>query len=277
MRGQQIAAQREGWVAENNPNRDMVMQADVVVAVKRIPPGLADLLRGSGKPVIWDPLDFWKQPDDAIGVESPDLARALVRPWLTRLRPAAIITPNRIMADDLAGMAAFVECIYHHFDPRLTPVSGGKTVVYEGDIRFPDHWGSLAAQQLEQVGWNFRIGQPGPDTGALFAVRGGAHGSWLARRWKSNVKSANAIALGVPLLAWPEDSYIETLIHGNAYWFTSDRELKRQIACLAAADPRIARLYADAVREKYSVAVAATHYERLFEKVLHSENCPAIS
>ena len=269
MRGEQIAAQRQEWTAENNPNRDQIENSDVVVIVKRASAELVNLLRRCDKPVIWDALDFWSQPYEALEVDSIVAARAIAQGRVDRLKPVAIITPNRIMESDLRGMADIVSCVYHHYDPALTISKGGEAVVYEGDPRFPQEWLQIASRILSGIGWKLLCSRPPENTGALFAVRAGEHGSWLARRWKSNVKAANAIALGVPLLAWPEDSYTETLPAEIGYWFSGSEQLKKQIARLSIKENLIAASKAaEKIRPLYSVAHCAAEYEKLFEKVL---------
>lgn len=277
MRGEQIAA-AGGWVSERAPSLAQIENADVIVAVKRVTPGLAGVLRGSGKPIIWDPLDFWKQPEDAIGIYNEELARKLVLPWIERLRPKAIIATNKIMAQDLWDLADIVEHIYHHADPFLSyREHGGKTLVYEGAERYLGKWRALAEQYTAEIGWSFRVGPPNEDMGAMLAVRDGDHGSWLARRWKSNVKAANAIVAGVPLIAWPEHSYEETIPWGHTHWFTDEVTFRGSIKWLAnqilPPHARPLQEFGDLYRIENSVLA----YNRLFEKVLNGESCSSFS
>lgn len=267
MRAVQIAAQRADWKAVSAPSREEIAAADVIVAVKRVKPGLANLLRTCGRPVIWDALDFWKQPDDAKGVHTVAQAVTLAKPHIEALQPRAIIAANRTMAIDLMGRADVVACIHHHYRLDAVPVSGD-VLTYDGAQSYLGGWASEAAANMREIGWGFRLGQPDAFTGALFAVRGGEHGSWLAQRWKSNVKAANAIGYGVPLLAWPEHAYLETLPDTLGLWFDSAESLTIAAHQLRhEAVRRRAAESAEKLRPMFSVQAAAAEYEALFRRL----------
>lgn len=253
MRGVQIAA-GGGWDAVSSPSLAQIRAADVIVAVKRVKGNLADMIRGSGKPVVWDALDFWKQPEES-ETDSLEKAALLTAPHIEKLRPAVILCANKQMADDLGGV-----CIYHH--SRTNAVLGfGKEIVYDGHPRFIGKVGIPA----HKIGWSFRVGVPDKNTGALISVRTGKDGGWLARRWKSNVKAANAIACGVPFIAEPDQAYLETVPQQMALWFQTQEELNEKIKRLA--DPRFiqeARRAADQVHHTATLRHAVAEYRKLF-------------
>lgn len=256
MRGVQIAA-GGGWEAVNSPSLAQIKAADIIVAVKRVKGNLADMIRGSGKPVIWDALDFWKQPEES-EIDTLEKALHITQPHIDKLKPSVILCANQQMADDLGGV-----CIYHH--ARINAVVGfGKDIVYDGHPRYAD---GLTVNACK-IGWRYRAGWPDKDTGALLSVRMGKDGGWLARRWKSNVKAANAIACGVPFIAEPDQAYLETVPDNMALWFETQEELDEKIVRLA--DQRFiqgARRAADTEHHKTTIRQAVSEYQKLFRQL----------
>jgi hypothetical protein len=74
--------------------------------------------------------------------------------------------------------------------------------------------------------------QPAP-AHVLFSARPAQ--PWVSRRWKSNIKAAVALRLGLPFVAWPEAGYVET--HPSGFWFTNVFDLHRAIGKALAAQP----------------------------------------
>lgn len=256
MRGVQIA-QGGGWDAISSPSLEQVKAADIIVAVKRMKGNLADMLRGSGKPIVWDALDFWKQPEESTTDNLED-AKALAAPHIERLAPALIIGANKQMADDLGGA-----CIYHH--ARLDAVRGaGKEITYDGHARYIEG----LHVPFAKVGWTFKAGQPSKETGAILSARCGADGGWLARRWKSNVKAANAIACGVPFISEPDQAYLETVPSEMALWFETQEELNGKIEQLVT--PSFLQGAKDAalqVSNTTTLAYAVNQYREVFKSL----------
>jgi len=254
MRGVQIA-RGGGWDAVSSPSLEQVKAADIIVAVKRVKGNLADMLRGSGKPVIWDALDFWKQPEEST-IDNLEDAKALAAPHIERLAPVLIIGANKQMADDLGGI-----CIYHH--ARLGAVRGqGKEITYDGHPRYIDG----LRVPFQKIGWSFRMGAPWKETGAILSARRGGDGGWLARRWKSNVKAANAIACGVPFIAEPDQAYLETVPSEMALWFEKQEDLNSKIDLLVT--PSFLQGARDAAlhhRHTATLAHAVNHYREVFK------------
>lgn len=264
MRAEQIAACRPDWLAVNTPTLEQIEAAEAIVVVKRAKPGLANLLRGSGKALVWDALDFWQQPEDGLKVQNTADAQALVVSWCEMLRPRAIIAATQAMAEDLRGFAEQVVCIYHHARLNTIIRPPGNVLHYDGMARYLGGWGALAELATMRIGWRFDIAPPDVDAGALLAVRDGAHGSWLARRWKSNVKAVNAIALGLPFIAWPDAAYLETVPEGLGLWFTNETEFYEQVQMLKRAEIfSRASAAAEKVREDFSLPAIVNRYENL--------------
>ncbi len=241
MRGEQIARQRTAWRAVPEAGPADLSGIAAVVLVKDGSDRLLRMVSARGGPVVYDALDFWPQPkrrrkrrSAAQRLTNAEDARSLFRPHFARIAPRLILCPTRAMHDDLAPLGWPVAVHHHHFDPRLEPGPGGarRTVLYHGHWAYLREWqwaGRLCRWRREACFVSSdRV--PPPPAEAMLAVRGGRHGSWIARRWKSNVKAATAMRLGLPFVAWPEAAYLETAPH--AHFFTTIRELH---AALAAA------------------------------------------
>lgn len=222
MRAVQMARQRPEWRAQAHATYDDIMAADVVVLVKRISSKIHDALVRAGRPVIYDALDFWRQPHDADGIRTPEQARDRFSyhfKGIPHLRH--IICVTKAMAEDLQPMGIPTSVIYHHFDPRIQKRPRGgiiRVVGYEGRGAYIEPLQSIIGRQCRSLGLDFRLiapttlddDMPINSVDAVIAARAGTHASWLSRRWKSNVKAANAYARDCPLVAWPESAYLET-------------------------------------------------------------------
>lgn len=262
MRGVQIASAHPLWVAINQPTQNDIAQADLVVVVKRIHPEIAAMLNDSGKPVVWDALDFWPQGCDALLPQTVAAARALAARASRRLKLAGIIAANRQMASDLIGVAPLVECIYHHARLDARPLPLGNVIYYDGCEKHARSWLPLVAAQLDRHGWQLAEGKPLAGAGGLLAARDESAGSWIARRWKSQVKGANALAYGLPLLAQRENGYREFMPEGTAVWFDTDCEFKEAIGRFCAAPPYIRPC------KPFTLLDAAKEYAAFFDRLL---------
>ncbi len=257
MRGQQIAAQHPSWRAALGITANELHGFDAVVVVKEVLPDVLATIKLYGIPLIYDAVDFWEQPKGLFRRRSAaqqltraDDARAYFRPFFQQLNPNLTICVTQEMSKVLADLVSHTEVIYHHSDPRL-PIAEAyrqvsrseseKRVLYFGKRRFLKEWGrtarrACAANGAELVAQNVTkrtFGHPAA-ADAMLAVRGGRDGCWLSRSWKSNVKAATAARLGLPLVAWPEASYLETA--PNALWFTNESELVDAIRVALAAE-----------------------------------------
>ncbi|MCK9361786.1 hypothetical protein M0Q28_06220 [Patescibacteria group bacterium] len=269
MRGVQMAFQREAWKAVPNASSKDIRSIDVVVIVKHAAPDTIDLLQRWKGPVVYDPLDFWTIVPEfdrmASGILTASQARNLFGEYFRKINPALILCATRAMAEDLAPLGMPADVLYHHFDPRLTIVERNRierpVVLYHGADtiglwKFPMH----VVSRVSGARFIQSSAALPPPADVLVAVRGGAHANWLSKRWKSNVKAATALRLGLPFVAWPEASYIET--HPSALWFQTLSEMRVAI--------RKALKYPRAVpeTEKFSVAWSANELERILSAQL---------
>lgn len=240
MRGEQMAAARPEWRAIANATKKDCEGCDAVVVVKHITDAGLAALKDWGGPVLYDALDFWNQqpstrenPNPAQTIDNAEAARELFRPDFERIDPDIILCPTAAMARDLAPLGWQTEVHYHHVDPRLLdtpPGPGGrKRVLYHGKRKHFGFWKWVARISCRLHGAEFITSngpQPAP-ADVMLAARAGRHGTWLSRSWKSNIKAATAMRVGVPFVAWPEAAYTETCPDG--LWFTSPWGLHRAI------------------------------------------------
>jgi hypothetical protein len=94
----------------------------------------------------------------------------------------------------------------------------------------------------------------------LLGVRRGQ--PWISRRWKSNVKAAFALKLGLPFVAWPEAGYLET--HPSAFWFTNAREMHQAIGKALAAEKAVPD-------DSFSIEACAAELEKTLRELVN--NC----
>lgn len=235
MRGAQMASARAEWKAVANATREDAEGMDVVIIVKRIEDESLRALKAWNGPLVYDPLDFWPRRPP---IWSVDEARLLVRPLLERIDPDLILCPVQQMADEIALLGWETRVLYHHYDPRLQQVGieqgGRRRLVYHGEEAELGWWKRAAQISCFLHGAEFVISNgPWPAPGdAMLAVRRSKR--WISRRWKSNVKAAVALKLGIPFVAWPEPAYFET--HPSAFWFRNIFEMHRAIGKALASD-----------------------------------------
>ncbi len=181
--------------------------ADVIVVVKRLHPSFFRNMLASGKPWIWDLVDFYPQP--LCAAWNRQQAISWVHAQIDRAKPSWLIYPNQRMADDI-GLPGTV--IYHHAKPWITPrcpKAEIKTVGYEG-AEYLGKWRPALEKECAQRGWQFRTDLPVEQIDIAVAFRDGVHAGYCQRKWKSNVKLANAHAAGVPFIGNPDAAYLET-------------------------------------------------------------------
>jgi hypothetical protein len=232
MRGIQLAAQRASWRAVSNATKTDLSNVDVVVVVKNAGDETLNLLRHWRGPIVYDPLDFWtsfpKRRNEFTRIDSPAAACEAFGEHFRRMNPALILCPTRAMAEDIAGLGIPVDVFYHHFDPRLEtipPNTGRKKIVLCHGAPTLGLWKPAlrASSFLSNAKFIATNAALPPPANVLVAVRGGRHTDWITWRWKSNIKAATALRLGLPLVAWPEASYLET--HPSGLWFRTPKEM----------------------------------------------------
>lgn len=196
MRGVQLGAAIGARVTSAPTDQDW-RWADVIVLVKRAYLDLAEKARQANRPIIWDALDFWRQPSENRLDEWQ--AKALMEQAIRRMRPAIVIGATEAQAGDAAGV-----CVPHHARIGLSaaPVRDRVScVAYEGSERYLGRWRQRLEQQCQSRGWIFSVNPPRlSDADLVVAFRDGDWDGWMSRHWKSGVKIANALAAGRPLI-----------------------------------------------------------------------------
>lgn len=255
MRGRQIADCRAEWRATTEPTRAELLHADALVVVKDADEDVLRKAQNAGLPIIHDALDFWPQvkstllpPSRAQRIHGVEEVGPALFGRLRRFRPALILCATATMARDLAAFPAPKAVVRHHADPRLKPAkaqagAGARRLLYFGKRRFLGGWAGRISRVCQKLGAEFLaidigagVWTPPPPAAAMIAVRGGRDGTWLSRRWKSNVKAATAQALSLPFIAWPEAAYLETA--PESYWFQDEQSMAGAVSAALAPDAR---------------------------------------
>ncbi len=231
MRAVQMASTHKDWKAIPDALPKDFEGIDAVVLIKKTNTKLVKRIKNWGGYFIYDPLDFWKQPHGAFGIGTSEQAQRRFKFFFQQLNPDLLLTVNQAMKNDLKPLVKRAEILHHHYDPEICPPyrKDSNKIVYWGHPRYLGPWKQDMYELCRTMGYDFEVNPRTPySAAAMFAVRAGDHGSWLARRWKSGVKGATAVALGVPFIAWPEESYLE-MCGKYLYYFTHKEGLANQI------------------------------------------------
>lgn len=180
---------------------------DVAVVVKRTPRDLVHRIRQAGVPLVYDVVDGWPQPEGNRWSEAECMA------WLEGqvkfLQPAGIVAATQAMAEDCAAFGVPVLALPHHAKPgqRVNPIRDKvQRVGYQGSWRYIEHWGPQMAAECARRGWEWDPeARDLADLDIVVAVRD--QDGYAPRRWKSNVKAANAQATGTPMVCNREAGY----------------------------------------------------------------------
>lgn len=210
-------------------------KAELVIGVKRVPVAIAEAYRGR---LIWDAVDAWPQPHGNDWDEETCLY------WLAgemaRLKPIGVIAATRQMARDLAGFGVPVLWLPHHYRPgiELNPIRPtAKVIGYEGSPPYIEAWRPAIAEVCERNGLKFVLNPPQlADLDIVLALRGAS--GYGPRKWKSNVKLANAHGSGTPFVGAPESGYLE-MMAGPEYWASNASELAVAVGHLLSRERRM--------------------------------------
>ena len=112
------------------PSDDDVRWADVVVLIKRAGQAWATYVQGFKKPIVWDALDFWEQPQQN-GLSEQE-SKALLHATIKRIRPALVIGATEAMAREAHGVY-----LPHHSREGLTPAPAREVVSVVGCLCTP--------------------------------------------------------------------------------------------------------------------------------------------
>lgn len=215
---------------------------DVVVGVKRVSDGVVKAVRRAGLPFVWDVVDAWPQPTG--NHWGTDAARTWIANELARVRPNYVVAPTAAFAEDLARWGLFdptrMVVLRHHANPAFAPRptrTHVAVVAYQGGAHYLGRWEQSLERACTVRGWRFVVNPD--DMGAadiVVALRD--YQGWPARRWKSNVKLANAQALGRPFIGSRECGYEETQ-SGVERWANCDAQLDAAFDELVPYEQRV--------------------------------------
>lgn len=218
------------------PNAIDVAPYDLAVLVKRPTADLLQRIHRAGVPLIWDQVDPWPQP---VG-NRWDRARCME--WLVEqmrvIRPAGIVSPTEAMARDCEAFGVPVLALPHHARPglRQNPIRPLKVLGYEGGEQYLGRWLPIIQRQCAARGLQFVINPAEvADVDILLALRD--CDGYAPRKWKSNVKLANAQGSGTPVICNREAGYLETA-SGAEHWADEEGELAAALDALAPTAER---------------------------------------
>jgi hypothetical protein len=233
-----------------------ISDADIVIAVKKVPPLLLQQLRQQRKTWVFDVVDFYPQP--ACTVWSRNEAIAWVKAQIAALQPTAVVWPNQCMMSDCSdGRPGFV--LYHHHRPGLQPISVAptmRTLAYEGAAAYLGKWSNVLRDVCKARDIVFEVNPRSLCMAdAVVAMRDEPYCGYVQSHWKSNVKLANAHAIGATFIGQPECGYKETAA-GAELWVRTKDDVHDALLVAASAQFR-QTMQAKAVTKTYSVDQAA--------------------
>lgn len=239
IRGEQIGAALGATVKPMASFADMRAH-EVILVVKRVPENLLHDLHRCGRPWAYDIVDAYPQQPGMLS--SRTTALLWLREHLKRLRPDAVIWPNRTMQEDAGDRGDAGRVVYHHARPgiEVNPIRERLQVLgYEGHPRYVANiWPALtrecAARGIQAVMNPKRLA----DLDVVLAWRDSDWRSYASDRWKSNVKLANAHASGTPFIGNPEAGYLETAA-GREYWASDLRAIMQSLDWLTDRKARV--------------------------------------
>lgn len=274
IRGDQIAAKRLNWFATNKPTKSDLERSDLICVVKKPDLGIVDLAHEMGKPIVYDIIDSWAQPDEGISCPDVQTARALFSRLWGRINADGYIFPTRQMENDLGLLVKERITIYHHYWPQIqkNPIRKTvKTIGYEG-ADFLGEWLPFFKKVCEKRNIEFVVNPENyTDMDIVVLARGGAHGSFLARNYKSNIKLANAYGSGTPALVHFDEMAPHNVDTGDVMFFTSwPGSFERQLDALIDNYALRMTIHENFLKAacKYHVDSAANQFEAFFMRIL---------
>jgi len=215
IRGQQLG---EAIGATVQANASRLSGFDLGIVVKRAPADLLHRLRVAKLPLVYDVVDGWPQP-----VGNVEWQRSQCMDWLRRqvrdIQPVGLVAATRAMAEDCREFELPVLALPHHPRPgqRQNPIRERvQKVGYEGAPHYLGHWRDTIERECKTRGWEFVINPASLDAVDIVLAVRDCRG-YPAKRWKSNVKLANAQGSGTPCIADHEEAYEETAAGGEVW------------------------------------------------------------
>lgn len=262
MRGLQLGAAIGARVTSTPSAADWAW-ATVAVLIKRAGRQYAPDAHRAGAPIVWDALDFWRQPFDNARDERD--ARALLGAHLAEIRPALTIGATQAMAEACDGVY-----LPHHSWSGLEPTAARErvqTVAYEGNGIYLGRWDPALRAACARRGWAFVINPPDLRVADLLVgFRDGGWDGWMCQEWKSGVKVVNAIAAGRPFIGQPSAAIRELSPSGTT--IRTPDEIEAAFDAWTPADARsavveVCRWQAPSLR----LSAIASRFEALLRRV----------
>lgn len=262
IRGKQLG-RAMGARVTTGPSSDDFAWADVIVLVKRAIETHGTAAQATGKRVIWDALDFWKQPNENVRTVA-DMGRFVVD-YQRSFGIAHVIGATRAMANAVGGTY-----VPHHHRPGLIAADVQPTlatVAYEGTRKYLGSWGKSIEAACQRLGLRFVINPPDlRDADLVVAFRGEEHDGEICRQWKSGVKIVNAMAAGRPILSQPCAAFSEIQPPGEIVASPADIEgaiaswqsLELRTRALVDCRARAAELSLDTIARNYASVLNRT-------------------
>lgn len=236
IRGRQLGAAIGATVLADAPAA-VIRAHDLVVLVKRPPAALLQRIHAARATLVWDVVDAWPQP--AGNGWAQQQCTAWLREQLRYVRPHAVVAATAAMAEDVRSVVGDVLALPHHARPGMpiNPVRGAIRVVgYEGSERHLGAWYEVVSGEAHRRAWQFVVNPPRlADVDVVVALR--ELEGYAPRRWKSNVKHANAAGSGTPFIGCRELGYLEQAC-GAERWADNPRELAEAFDALETHEAR---------------------------------------
>jgi hypothetical protein len=241
VRGVQLGKAIGATVSPNASDLE-IRAHDLVILVKRPTPQLLERIHQARKPLVWDQVDSWPQP------EGNRWARGECMAWLEHqvktIKPAGIVAATQEMAFDCGwGAPDQTKLLWlpHHSrsGQDANPIREQvQTVGYEGGLQYLEGWLPHIERQCATRGWRFHVAPKRlADLDIVLALR--TDTGYAPRNWKSAVKAANAMGTGTPIIACREGGYLE-VDNGGMRWADTPLELSRAFDELTPKDARAA-------------------------------------
>lgn len=257
VRGRQLAKALGGRATQQPHGTDWAW-ADVAVFVKQ---GLQKWQHEArrGRPLIWDALDYWQQPQDNGHDRAWFIADAL-----RRADGRHALAATQAMSKDTGFLY-----IPHHSRPGLVPSPPRRrleVVAYEGRVKYLGKWNRLLEQACVRLRARFVINPTSlAQADVVVAFRDEPWDGWACRQWKSGVKYVNALAAGRPVVTQPSAGFDEiqpvgiqlneaTTLDGPLQQAWEFREMAYDVGRRRAAE--------------FSLDAITKQYRRLFQTVM---------
>lgn len=281
IRGLQMAACRTNWHAANKISSANIETFDLICVVKRPVRAVVEQIAASDRPVVYDIVDSWAQPDDNVRYTDPASAKAhFARKW-EGLPFNSFIFPNHTMQRHLSSLTPHSTFIYHHYRPGIleNPIRPEvKIIAYEGNEAYLGQWRGYMESYCEKRGMSFVLN---PENWANvdigFAARGGIHDCFLANQYKSNVKLANFYGSGTPCVVSAREMSCQETDSGAVLFFETPEQLELQLDKLT--DYNFRRKIHECMmldREAFRIETIADVYDFYFQEVLRLHKAGAL-